>query len=105
MRYHVEYDHNTHAMSVRELQIAVNLGSQKLNMRRIRELVPQPSILVFPYLGAKFEDGWHEIPKEELTEPRLGQEGDEEILKAVAKILEEDEEEDINSLPELNKPI
>lgn len=104
MRYNVEYDHNTHAMSVRELQIFVNLGSQKLNMRRIRELVPQPSILVFPYQGKKFEETWHEIPKEDLTEPRVGQDGSEELLEEIAKIIEEDEDEDIGTLPELNKP-
>lgn len=73
-RYQVQIDERTHTLSVRELNLIVNRGSLKENMRRLRELVPLPSVLVYQYLGAKHEPGWNELSREDLTEARLGQE-------------------------------
>lgn len=76
MRYSVEYDNKTFALSIRELNVVVSLGSLKENMRRLRELVPFPSVLVYPYMGTpNFHEDWSELSKEVLTEPRMGQEG------------------------------
>lgn len=73
MRYQVEYDPRTFTLSVRELNLIVNLGSLKENMRRVRELVPLPAVLVYPYLGAVHQTDWYDIDREQLTEERVGQ--------------------------------
>lgn len=73
-RYLVERDLKTNALSVPELNVIVNLGTLKENIRRLRELVPLPAVLVYPHMGQNFEAGWYEISKESLTEARIGQE-------------------------------
>ena len=73
-RYKVERDLKTNALAVPELSVIVNLGTLKDNIRRLRELVPLPAILVYPTMGQNFEPGWDEISKDTLTEARIGQE-------------------------------
>jgi hypothetical protein len=74
MRYQVDIDPLTQTLSIRELNLIVNRGSIKENMRRLRELVPVPAVLVYPYLGPRNQPSWDEIDKETLTEARIGQE-------------------------------
>lgn len=73
MRYTVEYDKETSALFVADLDLTVNEGNLKANIRKLRELVRPPAVLVYPYLGAVYQEEWYEISKETLTEPRIGQ--------------------------------
>lgn len=73
-RYKVERDLKTNSLSVPELNVMADLGTLKENIRRLRELIPLPAVLVYPHMGQNFETDWHEISKEVLTEARIGQE-------------------------------
>lgn len=73
MRYIVEYDKETSALFVADLDLTVDEGNLKANIRKLRELVPPPDVLVYPYMGTVYHEDWYEISKETLTEPRIGQ--------------------------------
>lgn len=82
MRYTVEHNNQDQSLTIRELGIVVNTGDVRKNIKQLRQLVPMPAVLVYPFLGQRHQADWDEIKKETLTEPRIGQESFVEIITA-----------------------